>query len=319
MDIERKLIILSGEGSGSIKITSVGSEHKIEVSLFSLPYKRYYLIIKEKDLFEYEWEGTHTSVLHKGALNCALAHFVISDGERVILYGTQNARRLWQSNLPIRRKSSEKINFSVAIPKTTTDFSFTEITAPNYDDGAVAQDNYYERRAIDGLEGSMAFSEEYKNYILSVSEMEKAEVKLPVVEDKLDTDERAEEIAFKIPPVEREESVVARGRKLTFFERVKENIDKLFAEGERVIELEDNMPFTKWVRVEFQRKFYLVGLVGNPPEYLCYGLPSRYSTPPPSELSEGAVWLPKDVRKPMEEGYWVLYQSLASGETVKNQ
>ncbi len=304
MNIERRIIILSGEGSGSVKVTSVENEHKMEVALFSLPYKRYYFLIKEKEVYEYELEGTRIAVLHKGELDLSLAHFIISDGERVVLYGSLSREKLWKSNMPIRRKSVAKTNISTIPPPPKTDIS-TEKT--DYDDGAIAKENYYERRGIDGAEGSMAFSEEYKNYILSNSEVERAQKPVSV------------EGAFTIPPVKKEESVIARGRKLTFFEEVKENIDRLFLEGERVKELEENMPLTRWVKVPYGNKYYIVGLIGSPAEYLCYGLPSRYTTPPPSELGEGVTWLPKDLRKPMEEGYFVLYQSLVSGETIKNQ
>ncbi len=109
-----------------------------------------------------------------------------------------------------------------------------------------------------------------------------------------------------------------RGRKLSYYEQVGDQIEKLFTEGVREEKLEKLMPLTKWVKIDFSgdgRK-YVVGLIGDRPDYICYGLPSRFSPQPPEELGEACSWLPLDVLDPHGAGYWLLYQDAETGETV---
>ena len=105
-----------------------------------------------------------------------------------------------------------------------------------------------------------------------------------------------------------------RGRKMTFYERVSEQVETLFSEHPREEALEKLLPFTRWVRVEFadDGRYYVVGLVGERPDYLCYGLPGEYASDAPG----GASWLPLDVRDPHGKGYWLLYQDAATGKSV---
>lgn len=136
--------------------------------------------------------------------------------------------------------------------------------------------------------------------------------------------QRAEKIksgsAELIPQVPQEEETQVRGRKLSYYEQVSEQIEKLFDEGERDKRLEELMPYTKWVRVDFSGdgKYYVVGLIGEKPDYVCYGLPAVYSSAPPEELGEGCGWLPLDIKNPHGEGYWLLYQDAETGESVHN-
>lgn len=105
-----------------------------------------------------------------------------------------------------------------------------------------------------------------------------------------------------------------RGRKMTFYERVSEQVETLFSEHPREEALEKLLPFTRWARVEFadDGRYYVVGLVGERPDYLCYGLPGEYASDAPG----GASWLPLDVRDPHGKGYWLLYQDAATGKSV---
>ena len=107
---------------------------------------------------------------------------------------------------------------------------------------------------------------------------------------------------------------------MTFYEKNKSAIDNLFSSCERVDHLERLLPKTKWVKVPFDReRHYVVGLIGEEPDYICYGLPSGYSPRPPVGLDGYTQWLPLDVRSPHGKGYWLLYQSAKTGETVRMQ
>ena len=108
------------------------------------------------------------------------------------------------------------------------------------------------------------------------------------------------------------------GRKASFYEQMKESIEKLFATGERETRLEETMPFTRWVRIDYSGngKYYVVGLIGDKPDYICYGLPAKYSPEPPEETDGKCGWLPLDPARPEGEGYWLMYQSAETGESV---
>lgn len=121
-----------------------------------------------------------------------------------------------------------------------------------------------------------------------------------------------------VPSVSEEDGAFIRGRELSYYEQVSDQIEKLFTEGTRETELESLMPHTKWVRVDFSGdgRFYVVGLVGDKPDYICYGLPADYTPEPPDEISGYCGWLPLDVRNPQGKGYWLLYQDADTGESV---
>lgn len=121
-----------------------------------------------------------------------------------------------------------------------------------------------------------------------------------------------------VPSVSEENEAFIRGRELSYYEQVSDQIEKLFTEGTRETELESLMPHTKWVRVDFSGdgRFYVVGLVGDKPDYICYGLPADYTPEPPDEISGYCGWLPLDVKNPQGKGYWLLYQDADTGESV---
>lgn len=118
-----------------------------------------------------------------------------------------------------------------------------------------------------------------------------------------------DEMGFTSPP---------DGREATFYETMKDSIEKLFATGERETRLEEAMPFTRWVRVDYSGngRYYVVGLIGDKPDYICYGLPAKYSTVPPEETDGKCGWLPIDPSRPEGDGYWLMYQSATTGESV---
>ncbi len=121
-----------------------------------------------------------------------------------------------------------------------------------------------------------------------------------------------------VPSVSEENEAFIRGRELSYYEQVSDQIEKLFTEGTRETELESLMPHTKWVRVDFSGdgRFYVVGLVGDKPDYICYGLPADYTPEPPDEISGYCGWLPLDIKNPQGKGYWLLYQDADTGESV---
>lgn len=104
-----------------------------------------------------------------------------------------------------------------------------------------------------------------------------------------------------------------------FYDRIKPKLDKLFERGERYEKLEREMPLTKWVKIPYEKSgYYVVGIIGDKPDYVCYGVPGTYSPDPPEELGKNCKWLPFDVSRPQEQGLWLLYQDARTGKSVQN-
>lgn len=115
-------------------------------------------------------------------------------------------------------------------------------------------------------------------------------------------------------------ATAARIRSVSFYEQTAAQITRLFSENPRHAELEKLLPDTKWARVDFDGKnYYAVGVVGARPDYVGYAVPARFTSRPPEELDGYAVWVPMDPALPEGDGFWVMYQDAATGESVKRE
>ena len=107
----------------------------------------------------------------------------------------------------------------------------------------------------------------------------------------------------------------------SFFDGVKEQITLLFEKYPEEEFLPSIIPFSKWVKVDFEEEgtYYVLGLVyeNDNIKYICYGVPGVYGSMPPKELNGFAQWLPLDTNKPEEYGYWITYQNAENGESVE--
>ncbi len=114
-----------------------------------------------------------------------------------------------------------------------------------------------------------------------------------------------------------EEPKKASGRKATFFERSSAQIEKLMNSFERFSAMEKMIPGSRFVKINYDKKrYYIVGVIGR--DYICYGVPSMYSSVPPEMFDGYARWLPFDADFPHGEGFWMMYQDGISGETLKS-
>lgn len=100
-----------------------------------------------------------------------------------------------------------------------------------------------------------------------------------------------------------------------FYYAVKPQIDEMFVCYPQDNELNNTVQNSKWVRVEAEDGYYVVGLLfnDNEPSYICYGVPAAVGTHPPEELENMCVWLPIDETS----GYWMIYQSAINGAIVR--
>ncbi|MBQ7227526.1 MAG: hypothetical protein IJX05_03925 [Clostridia bacterium] len=105
---------------------------------------------------------------------------------------------------------------------------------------------------------------------------------------------------------------------VSFYESVKDQLERLFSKNSRFERLERILPESKWIKIDYDEsgKYYLVGVIGNPVRYLCYGVPGDYSPTPPSDLVGYCQWLALDENDPSGKGFWIMYQDGVTGKSV---
>lgn len=108
---------------------------------------------------------------------------------------------------------------------------------------------------------------------------------------------------------------------MPFYMQVSEQLDDLFNSFPHEIELEEMVHYSKWVKVNYDSEsFYFVGVISDDdiPIFICYGVPADKKATPPEEINNACEWLPKKTEDPDGAGYWMLYQDALTGATVTN-
>lgn len=107
---------------------------------------------------------------------------------------------------------------------------------------------------------------------------------------------------------------------MTFYERISGQIDKMFRENRQEEVLNEILPNSKFCKVMFEdgSGYYVFGIIYDDglPKYLCYGLPSKKESEPPTELSNLYQWLPIDANNEDSDGYYMMYQDASTGKNI---
>lgn len=119
-----------------------------------------------------------------------------------------------------------------------------------------------------------------------------------------------------LPPIEQ-----TIGEARTFYDEIREQVEKLFSENDAEEYLQKMIPDSKWIKVEYEESgdYYVLGLIYEDEElkYVCYGVPGIYQKNPPKQLSGYPVWFPLDKDRREGFGYWLTYQDAQSGQSVR--
>lgn len=106
-----------------------------------------------------------------------------------------------------------------------------------------------------------------------------------------------------------------------FFDMISEQIEDIFLNNPKEEKLENLIPNSKWVKVNFDEmgKQYVIGLVYDEGvlKYICYGVPSTYDVNPLKDMEEYCQWVPLDKDESNLDGYWIIFQDANSGESLK--
>lgn len=104
-----------------------------------------------------------------------------------------------------------------------------------------------------------------------------------------------------------------------FYKQIEASMQELFDKYENDEELMRMVPDSKWVRVTVDdTNYYVVGLIysDGKPNLICYGIPDKDSSNPPDNANECRQWLELEKGG---RGYWMMYQSAISGQTITTQ
>lgn len=132
--------------------------------------------------------------------------------------------------------------------------------------------------------------------------------------ENTETEKTAKQAVNTSESVKTEQAAAESGEiKERFFDRIADKIEKLFEENRPDAELSQLIPESRWARVNTEDGWYVVGIVGDPAEFICYGIPDDNASDPPAEDEGCRQWL--EVEKG-GRGYWMMYQSAENGETL---
>ncbi len=184
-----------------------------------------------------------------------------------------------------------------------------------YEDEAIAEENYYE------------YAETDKNGGAVCEDKEKEEVGRTAFEDA-QTAGSFEEGQSGVESADAEGSgqgakpqggvqsdVLARGG---FYEKMKDEIEGLLSSYPAEEALCRTVENSRWVRISYGGDaFYVFGVIysGGKPQYICYGVPAKTSGRPPESMAGMAGYIPASPDG-TGGGYWVMYQDAATGASL---
>ena len=229
----------------------------------------------------------------------------------LVMSGSFRRPAPWRGNLVSDiKRACERLGITPRVHRDINDF-FLNIIPTEYDDGKVAEVNYYKSNLSSSKQIEQEKSEIQEETATTVSN---AEIVSENDEDNVleftpaketQEDFTRTQIIPEMPPV-------------TFYDSIKEQVERLFSKNSRYEKLEKLLPDSKWIKIDYDGsgKYYLVGTIGEPVKYLCYGVPGEYSPNPPPDLVGYCQWLALDERDPSGKGFWIMYQDGVSGKSV---
>lgn len=217
-------------------------------------------------------------------------------------------------------EGSEEDIYGEIISKITEDNSArnTESVLNEYDVDFEAQEKQEIEKEIDKALCSDCKDCEkcvYKKYFYE--HMQNAEVQQTKIEEVV----AQEEIVKQEKNLAKEKEFLPKEEDI-FVNRLMPQIDKLFEKNPVDENLQNIIPSSKWVKVDFEDDgdFYVFGLLFDDDhnvKYVCYGVPAVFEEEAPSELAGFPIWVPLDKENAQGFGYWLTYQDAITGEPVK--
>ncbi len=177
-----------------------------------------------------------------------------------------------------------------------------------YDDEAVATENYYEREQVDKLaENAVGVDNEYVHNQTAITST-KAQEQTEKTQDCSDCNaNQACANAF-----------TQSQNSNAFYLSVKQKLDNLFKTHAPFLPLSEIVPFSKWIKIEYDKNsHYVVGLIYKDayPAFIVYGVPGiRFEKP--KVFSSRSQFLPVSLFECTQNGYWCIFQSANDGQII---
>ena len=102
-----------------------------------------------------------------------------------------------------------------------------------------------------------------------------------------------------------------------FYQAVKSQLDEMFVCYPVESRLTERLPNSKWIRVDCEDEYYVVGLIYELDEviYVCYGIPGTDKVLPPDEISDVAQYVDIDE----DGGVWMIFQDAKTGKCISRK
>ena len=104
-----------------------------------------------------------------------------------------------------------------------------------------------------------------------------------------------------------------------FFNSKEQDVIKTFRKYPDYPQLKSVFPDSKWVKINYTKTdFYVVGIINEEGKrkYLCYGIPSKYSVSPPKSLEGYCTFIPLSIFDTQGDGFFMMFQDCITGECV---
>ncbi len=105
-----------------------------------------------------------------------------------------------------------------------------------------------------------------------------------------------------------------------YYQSAKKELDSLFSKFPQDHSLNQTMPNGKFCKIPYaENKYYVVGTVEElgAVKYICYGVPSEYSQTPPKELEGYCTFIPLSLFNLHGQGFWIMFQDAVTGKCIK--
>ena len=323
MFINKKLIVLSGDVSGYVKIEKLSGKCIAKAKIIGASDAL--LGIFEKDRLVYLGDCDSVANLDNIDVEATITVVAMSNG-RIIAKGSVNGNPLGQSRIlneinnrldAYRREQKVETYPQKSQSRQSNDIQERVERETQKQSQDLAQSHPTER-ADEGREREKPHRQEEKIRESIQSDKERDEQGVEKDCEPSQSTMQRDEMTEDLNQIDEEVKTDEPPKKSAdFYESIKEELDKLFATYQADEELEKLIENSRWVRVPTgDEGFYVTGIIyyDGMPQIICYGVPDKDNSNPPPCNATCRQWLPvaDDGR-----GYWMMYQSAIDGEFVE--
>lgn len=283
----KRVVILSGEISGSLKIEAIGDNCSCVITLMALHCEcRAIVKVGNSPIVVQHLERLKTAF----RINCALN----ADCDIVCLVVGE------QSNVLARGKTSVGGNYNSALTEYEKCISAAKLSVIGE---ALAKPSTVE------LAGKIA-------EVIGAAHLQELQIAGAEQEGRDESNAESGCVNCDVASTVILRSDESGGE--PFYVRVADRLEELFTQYPHDLELEQLVYSSRWARVEYDdANYYVVGVIeeDGKPLFICYGVPVDSKSSHQVE-NEHCEWLPTARDDNDGKGYWVLYQDANTGETL---